>query len=83
MMSLEASIHPSFSEPYVIPYKGGFDFTALDTVIQHTTPTIQDMSILVLDNAHFSGEAMDVLDRPWYTMPGDIQPFVFFPKQDM
>ena len=57
---------PSFSEPYVTPYRCGFDLSALDNVVNYTTPTVQDMSNLVLDNARFSGEAMDDQDRQWY-----------------
>ena len=38
-------------------------------MLKHTNPTVQDMSNLVLDNARFSGAAMDNQDRQWYTAP--------------
>ena len=60
---------PSFSGPEVTPYLGGFHMSVMDNVIKHNTPTIQDMSTLVLDNARFSGEAMDIQDRQWYSAP--------------
>ena len=45
----------------------------MDSDLEATTHTSQDMSTLILDNARFSGEAMDDQDKQWY-MPvhGDI-----------
>ena len=35
--------------------------------LRETLPTVQDMSSLVLDNAHFRGEVADEQDRQWYS----------------
>ena len=36
--------------------------------LEATTHTSQDMSTLILDNARFSGEAMDDQDKQWYML---------------
>ena len=38
----------------------------MDSDLEATTHTSQDMSTLVLDNARFSGEATDDQDKQWY-----------------
>ena len=58
---------PSFDEPDVAPYTGGFNLSALHQVLEYQAHTSQDMSTLVLDNAQFRGEAMDEQDKQWYT----------------
>ena len=43
--------------------------STIDNVLKHNTPTVQDMSNLVLDNARSTGVAMDIQDRQLYTAP--------------
>ena len=40
----------------------------MDSDLEATTHTSQDMSTLILDNARFSGEAMDDQDKQWYML---------------
>jgi hypothetical protein len=54
------------SDPHVIPYRVGFDPSAMGSDLEVTVHTSQDMAILVLDNARFSGEATDDQDKQWY-----------------
>ena len=54
------------SDPHVIPYRIGFDPSAMGSDLEVTVHTSQDMSILVLDNARSSGEATDDQDKQWY-----------------
>ena len=58
---------PNFGSPGDRPYFGGFDLSAIDEALRETLPIVQDMSTLVLDNAHFGGEVGDERDRQWYS----------------
>ena len=57
---------PNFGSPGDPPYLGGFDLSAIDEALREPSPSVQDMSTLVLNNAQFRGEVADERDRQWY-----------------
>ena len=58
---------PNFGSPEDRPCLGGFDLSAIDDALRETRSTVQDMTILVLDNARFRGEVADEQDRQLFT----------------